>query len=347
MPQRVLISGAQGFVGRYLVAHWLATHSDTTLVGIGRSPRSISQFTHAAHWGARPVRAPLPEALLSAADDSRYRYVMLDVLHAEALQALMREFRPEIVVHLVAALRDDPPEELFRKNVLGTIALLEGIASAGVGQARVVLGSSAAVYGDVAAEMLPIQEDMPRAPVDLYGVSKLAAEEAARVLSRRHGLLTIGARIFNPLGPGEDERHLGGSLGRQAAAIEAGELPPVFHVGPLDSTRDFIDVRDVARALELLSHHGVPGTVYNVATGKETRAETLLQIMLRLADLPDGTRVERQSPRPLDVPRHVADITRLGALGFEVTYPLEKSVKDILDYYRVQVRRAAADNYAV
>ena len=127
-------------------------------------------------------------------------------------------------------------------------------------------------------------------------MSKLAAEEAARVLTHRHGLLTIGARIFNPLGPGEDERHLGGWLGRQATAIEAGMLPPVLHVGPLDSTRDFVDVRDVARGLELLAHRGVPGTMYNVATGNETRAEKLLEVTLRLADLPDEIHVE-QLPR--------------------------------------------------
>ena len=169
MPERVLITGAQGFVGRYFLAHWLATYPDTTVVGIGRSRRFDRHFTHSLQWGARALQAPLPEELRAAAGDGRYRYVSLDIFQAEALQALLHEFRPEIVVHLVAALRGDPPEELFRKNVLGTVALLDGVASASAGQPRVVLGSSGAVYGCVAPELLPIREDAQRAPWTFMG----------------------------------------------------------------------------------------------------------------------------------------------------------------------------------
>jgi GDP-4-dehydro-6-deoxy-D-mannose reductase len=254
----------------------------------------------------------------------------------------MHDFRPQVVVHLAAALRDEPPERLLQTNVLGTVALLEAVAAANLQTARVVLGSSGAVYGSQAAEMLPLREKAPRMPIDLYGVSKVTAEEAARVLARPLRLAPIKARIFNPLGPGEDERHLGGWLGSQVAAIEAGELPPIVAVGPLDTTRDFVDVRDVAQALELLAHRGTPGEVYNVASGTETCCESILELMLSHSRLAGRFRIERKPGRPADVPRQVADITRLRRLGFQVRHPLAESIGDIVNYYRVCVRQAVS-----
>jgi GDP-4-dehydro-6-deoxy-D-mannose reductase len=342
MPERVLITGAQGFVGRYLVAHWLAAFPGATVLGVGRSPRRDDHFTHAVTWGTARVRAPLPPPLRPPTDTARYDYAALDVTQEDAVRALVRDFRPNVVVHLAAALRDDPPEHLFRTNVLGTVALLEAVATADVGAPRLVLGGSGAVYGSAAPEALPLREEAPRVPVDLYGVSKLAAEEATRVVARRHGLAPIGARIFNPLGPGEDERHLGGRLASQVAAIEAGELPPAVAVGPLDTTRDFVDVRDVAQALELLAHRGTPGEVYNVASGTETRCEAILQLFLGRDCLGERVRVERRPGRPADVPRHFADVGRLRALGFRCRHPLAESVADVLQYYRDWVRPAAA-----
>jgi GDP-4-dehydro-6-deoxy-D-mannose reductase len=173
-------------------------------------------------------------------------------------------------------------------------------------------------------------------------VSKLAEEEAARVLARRHQLPLMIARIFNPVGPGEDERHLCGRLAAQVAAIEAGVVEPSVRVGPLESTRDFVDVRDVAQALFLLAHVRSPGAIYNVASGVETPTESVLTILIGLAGLDDRIKVDRQAGRPGDIPRHFAEIARLNQLGFRPRHALGGSLRDLLDYYRNEVAQAVA-----
>jgi GDP-4-dehydro-6-deoxy-D-mannose reductase len=287
------------------------------------------------------LEAPVPDALRPALREGRYQYAVSDLLDRASLEALLRAFRPELIIHLAAALRDDPADVLFRTNVEGTVSLLEAICGSGIETPRFVLGSSGAVYGSAANEALPLREGGARVPIDLYGVSKLAMEEAARVVASRSGIALIVARLFNPIGPGGDERHLTGWLAAQVAAIEAGVLPPVVRVGPLDTTRDFLDVRDTAAALGRLAQEGRVGGVYNVASGEETPTRTILQTVLRLTSMAARIRVVEGPRRQADVPRHFADVTALDGLGFHPGYSQEDSISDLLNYYRGEVRRAA------
>ena len=148
---------------------------------------------------------------------------------------------------------------------------------------------------------------------------------------------SYGGAIFNPVGPGQDERHLCGWLGRQVAAIAVGAQPPTFSVGPLHTTRDFIDVRDVASALQLLATKGAPGRVYNVASGEETSGEAILNIFVALAGLTARITIERRRARPSDIGRLHADISSLLALGYHSRYDLRKSLADVLSYYQTYV----------
>ena len=147
MTTRVLITGAQGFCGRYLVAEWLAHDPHAEVVGLGRSPRLDDAFTHEVRWGHRSVRAPLPPALARAARDPRYRYVPLDLHDRPGVTRLLQELRPTHVVHLAAALRDEPAARLLDANVGVLEALLEALAGAAVDVQRVVLGSSGGAPG--------------------------------------------------------------------------------------------------------------------------------------------------------------------------------------------------------
>jgi GDP-4-dehydro-6-deoxy-D-mannose reductase len=293
-------------------------------------------------WGAGRLEAPVPDTLRPALRAGRYQYAACDLRDRDALEGLLQSFRPEIVIHLAAALRDDPSDVLFRTNVEGTLSLLEAIAGSGIEPPRLLLGSSGAVYGSAANESLPLREDAARIPVDLYAVSKLAMEEAARVATSQSGTLPIVARLFNPIGPGGDERHLTSWLAAQVAAIEAGVLPPVVRVGPLDTTRDFLDIRDMATALERLAREGRPGGIYNVASGAETPTRSILRTMLGFTSMAAEIRVFEGPRRPADVPRHFADATALRSLEFHPSYDLAASIRDLLNYYREEVSRAAA-----
>jgi GDP-4-dehydro-6-deoxy-D-mannose reductase len=336
--RRVLVTGAQGFCGRWTVARLLRADPGVEVLGLGRSREMPDRFSHRVHWGDVPIEAPLPSPLRSAIADARYRYVAVDLLDVDRVNAVLRAFRPAVVVHLAAALRDDPPPDLFRSNVAATRTLYEAIARAGGRPPTVVLGSSGSIYGEPPATALPVDETRAPAPSDPYAESKAAAEQAAAILAHRHGIPTVVARIFNVVGPGQDERHVCGWLARQVAEIAAGMAEPRLTVGRLDTTRDFIDVRDVARALHLLAEHGLAGETYNVASGIEMRIGRVLCMILDLGKLAGSVGLEERPARSADPGRMVADVRRLGALGFACEYPLARSLQDLLHYYGSTVR---------
>jgi GDP-4-dehydro-6-deoxy-D-mannose reductase len=148
------------------------------------------------------------------------------------------------------------------------------------------------------------------------------------------------ARIFNVVGPGQDERHLCGWLARQMVAISLGGESGLV-VGPLDTTRDFIDVRDLAVALRAIALKGMPGWTYNVASGVETPTRQVFSELLALAGLPSDTPVISRAARPVDCLRSFADVRRLHALGYEPSFDLHRSLSDVLGYYAITV--AASD----
>jgi GDP-4-dehydro-6-deoxy-D-mannose reductase len=335
MSARILITGAQGFVGRYAAAGWLRSDPAAVIVGIGRSRQLLRSFTHRIEWAGARRRAPLPQELRPTLADERYRYLRLDLRDRPELVELLRHFGPTVVLHLAGALRDEPTRRLLSANVLGTESLFEAIAEAGI-TPLVVLGSTGSLYGHVPAERLPIVEEEPPSPGDPYSISKDAGERIARLLATRHSIPTMYARIFNVVGPGQDERHLCGWLARQMVAISLGSQSSLV-VGPLDTTRDFIDVRDLAMALRALATDGTPGGIYNVASGVETLTEKVFTELLMLAGLPLDTAVVPRAGRPVDCPRSFADVRRLRALGYEPCFDLHRSLSDVLDYYAVSV----------
>jgi 3-dehydroquinate synthase len=341
MNSRILVTGAQGFLGRYLIAHLLQSDPDCEILGVGRSPQLEDGFTHSVQWGRSLVRAPLPRELREAFECPRYHYVSLDIGRQPELTGLLGEFRPNRIFHLASGLRDAPPDHLFRTNVEGAISLIEAIREAGIDAPNLIMGSTGFLYGQIAPGELPIHENTPCAPIDLYGVSKLASENASRILCRRYGIPTIWVRIFNLVGPGQEERHFCGKLTSQTAAIAAGLLPRVIEVEPLTATRDFLDVRDAARALELLGRKATAGRTYNLASGIESPVNDVFHTILRHAGLNGNVEIELKAARPADIPRYFADITRLQALGFTPAYTLDRSLVDLLEYYQGSVAAAA------
>lgn len=325
---RYLITGAQGFVGRFLCSLILRTDPDATIVGIGRSaPRTT--FTHEITWQGRRRAAPLT-ADLRELDRARYRYLACDLRTGVDLDRVVADSAPDAVIHLAAALRDDAAGELVRSNVDATQALIRSLAGLSL-HPRLIVGSSGSVYG--APTRLPVSEDQRCAPVEPYAMSKLAAELVGTVLAADAAIPTIIARIFNIAGPGQDERHVCGRFAAQAAAIAYGDAEPIFEIGDLRPTRDFIDVRDVARALVVLVHDGTPGETYNVASGVETAIADVLALTLETANLSRTVTTVGGYERAADISRAYADITKLQQCGFEPAFPLRATIADLLAYY--------------
>ncbi|REK09980.1 MAG: NAD-dependent epimerase/dehydratase family protein [Planctomycetota bacterium] len=328
-----LITGAQGFLGRYLVAHLLEHEPDCRIVGLGRSPRNDESFTHQILLGQQNTPAPLTDALRAVAGDERYSYVQADLSQMAQMVGTLRDVRPGVIFHLASALRDDPVDILFQTNVVGSVRLLEAVAAAQLGDPKVVLASSGGVYGIPLPDSLPLDEQAVCRPNDYYSISKLSSEQATALIAKHSRIPTVTGRIFNVVGPGQDERHVCGRIISQLAAIGSGATSAV-RIGALETTRDFIDVRDVAAALACLSRHGAKGETYNVASGQETSIQQVLDLSLDVADLADRVEVHHLPGRPADIPRHFGSNERLGQLGFELQYSLRQSLADILGYYR-------------
>lgn len=249
-----------------------------------------------------------------------------DVTDPQAMRRLVAEVRPTHVFHL-AGVREGELDELLRINVWGTVNLLAAVA-AEAPAARVLVAGSAAEYGETTRE--PVGEDHPLQPVTDYGVAKAAQELAAAAVAARRGLHLTRVRLFNVLGPGEPTSFVASAIAGRIAAIQAGTARPPLRTGDLSTRRDFVDVRDVARALRLAAARGDAGAVYNVCSGTATPIGRLVEELLAVAglDIPVDPTPE---PAVLNVRGQAgtADLLR-AATGWEPEHSLRDSLADVL-----------------
>jgi GDP-4-dehydro-6-deoxy-D-mannose reductase len=249
-----------------------------------------------------------------------------DVTDPQAMRRLVAEVRPTHVFHL-AGIRDGELDELLRINVCGTVNVLEAVAAAAPA-ARVLVAGSAAEYGETTRE--PVGEDHPLQPVTDYGVAKTAQELAAAAVAARRGLHLTRVRLFNLLGPGEPTSFVASAIAGRIAAIQAGTARPPLRTGDLSTRRDFVDVRDVARALRFAATRGDAGAVYNVCSGRATPIRRLVEELLAVAGL-DIAVESNPEPAVLNVRGHAGSAERLrAATGWEPKRSLRDSLADVL-----------------
>jgi GDP-4-dehydro-6-deoxy-D-mannose reductase len=249
-----------------------------------------------------------------------------DVTDPGAMRRLLAEARPTHVFHL-AGIRDGELDELLRINVWGTVNVLEAVA-AEAPAARVLVVGSAAEYGETTHE--PVGEHHPLHPVTDYGVAKTAQELAAAAVAARRRLHLTRVRLFNVLGPGEPTSFVASAIAGRIAAIQAGTESPPLRTGDLSTRRDFVDVRDVARALRLAATHGETGAVYNVCSGTATPIRRLVEELLALAglDIPVDSTPEAAV---LNIRGHAGSGDRLrAATGWEPERSIRDSLADVL-----------------
>ncbi|CAN5828650.1 GDP-mannose 4,6-dehydratase [soil metagenome] len=245
-----IVTGTSGFLGRHLL---------DALLEQGPEAPAVSAI------GRRRPTAPIP-------------FHKADLEDLESLNQALCTIRPDVVLHLAGRTPPADPQSLYRANLFGTLNLLEALRRLDR-PVRVVLAGSAAEFGPVEPEHLPVVEAHPCRPTTPYGLSKYLATCAA--LASRPPLEAVVGRIFNPIGPGMPS---GQVFGRFAAELARPGLDPLrLSVGDLDARRDFIDARDVASALIALARSGRPGRVYNIGNGHSQRVGEGLNHLIRLS----------------------------------------------------------------
>jgi GDP-4-dehydro-6-deoxy-D-mannose reductase len=273
---------------------------------------------------------------LAASGDEVVASESIDVTEPVGLGQAMAEARPDAVYHLAAQSSVGSSWSgqalTFEVNATGTLHVLEA-AQACSPRPRVLLVSSAEVYGAVRAGELPVKETAPFRPITPYAASKAAAELLGLQAFLGAGLDVVRARPFNHTGPGQLSRFVIPALAQQvAAAAKSGEK--VLQTGNLHVLRDVTDVRDVVRAYRLLVQSGVAGEAYNVCRGVSVSVADLAQRLVAIAGLDLEVQVDPARVRPVDVPEMRGDPARIQALGWRAGISLDQTLADVFEYWQ-------------
>ena len=320
-----LVTGAAGFAG----SHLLDLLSDSA-IRLKPDPTTADP-TRLVGW-YRPGGTTPPT------HGSTVTWDAIDLLDRSSVVDALARLRPATVYHCAGAAHVgqawEQTEATLAINVRGTHHLIDGLSQAGT-ETRVLIPGSALVYRP-ASEALT--EDHPLAPASPYGVSKLAQELLAGHTAGSGVQISI-ARAFNHFGPRQDPLFSTSGFARQIASIEAGRQPPEISVGNLDARRDLTDVRDTVRAYRTIAERGEPGRAYNVCSGRALAIREVLDLLVARARVPIRVHVDPARFRPNDVPLLLGDPTRLrDELGWAPIIPVERTLDDILQYWRQEVR---------
>jgi GDP-4-dehydro-6-deoxy-D-mannose reductase len=297
---RVLVTGADGFVGRWTVDELREAGHEV----IGTPPRNE-----------------------------------LDIVDVEAIRSFVADVSPDAIVHLAGlafgpdASRD--PLHAERVNVMGTANVLNALTASIRLPVAVVVAGSADVYGNPDPHALPLRESASTRPSTDYGRSKLRQEATALAIGRESRIPLVATRSFNHTGPGQRAEFVAPALARRIVAAAADGRPDI-PVGNLDVRRDVSDVRDVARAyrliLESLASGGMrSGIVVNVASGRSVSVREIVAMLSDIAGCAVTPRVDPALVRDDDPPEVVGDATLLRELtGWEPRIPLRRTLEDLV-----------------
>jgi GDP-4-dehydro-6-deoxy-D-mannose reductase len=277
---RIFITGATGFAGSHLVEALLAQEHE------------LFALTHPA-----TSHQALPEHPLLHSIEG-------DLLDLDSLKTAVQQAQPDTVYHLAGQAYPDRswqnPALTIAINTGGTANLLEAVIA--YGRPRVVVVTSAEIYGYVSEEDLPLTENTWPQPRHPYGVSKYAAGQLTAVYARRYDLPVVEARPFNHIGPRQALGFVVPDFASQLAAIKLGQQPPVMSVGNLEARRDFTDVRDVVRAYQSLAEKGKPGEEYLICSGQAVSIHYLLNALIEASETAVEVMYDPERMRPSDTP---------------------------------------------
>ena len=286
---RVLLTGANGFTGKYVRAELEAAGYEVigALVGAARGPHEVT----------------------------------LDITSPDNCRRVMERLRPDYLIHLAAIsfVAHADADAFYRVNVIGTINLLQAIADAGVTPRRVIIASSANVYGNATAGV--ITETQPPQPVNHYAVSKLAMEYMVRTWNDR--LPIVISRPFNYTGVGQEPHFLVPKIVSHFV-----KQAPMIELGNLDVERDFSDVRLVARAYRGLLEAECAGETVNICSGRPYSLRAIIGHMQEIAGYEIDVRVNPAFVRQSEVKTLVGSPDKLRALVAGLApIPLEETLR--------------------
>ncbi len=326
---RALITGISGMVGSHL-ADFLLEKTDWDLYGTCRWRSPLDN-----------VQQLLPRA--NAKD--RLWFLYADLRDYISLQNAVEEARPDYVFHLAAqsypTTSFTAPIDTYDTNIQGTARLLEALRKCRSIDPVIHVCASSEVYGRVPKERVPISEECSFHPASPYAISKVGTDLVGRFHAEAYGQKVMTTRMFTHTGPRRGDVFAESSFAKQIAMIESGQIPPVLKVGNLESLRTWSDVRDAIRAYYMLvTVNPQTGAYYNIGGSHScTIGEMLKHLLSKSARKDIEVQVDPARLRPIDADLQVPDTRKFQAhTGWRPEIPFEKTMQDLLDYWRGRVR---------
>jgi GDP-4-dehydro-6-deoxy-D-mannose reductase len=317
----VMITGAGGFIGRYLAR--LSANAGCSVLGL-----DVSE----------------PDEVVPGET-----FEICDVREEASISRLLSTFRPDRIFHLAAQSYPTvslvKPRETMDINVGGTVNLFECVRSCGITPV-VVVACSSAEYGLVATADLPTRETHPLRPLHPYGVSKVAQDLLAAQYFVNYTIAAVRVRIFNCTGPGKIG-DVCSDLTRRAVEIELGMRSPRLKVGNVTSRRAIIDVRDMVRALWLSSECCEAGEAYNVGASRIYSVQEVIDTIRVYSETDFTVEQDPALMRGCDEPVIAGDTSKFRSrTGWTPEVDLVGTVRDMLDWWRNRLAAASASHFS-
>lgn len=300
---KALITGSEGFVGKYLRAELEAHGYDVTGLDLAPGEKTVA----------------------------------VNLLEAEKVDALLEEMQPEVIFHLAGqanvGLSWKKPAMTMEINLVAAVNLMEAARKYCPDCAIVLVGSSDE-YGNLKEKGQLVSEETPLQPMTPYAISKIAQEQTGQAYAKAYGMKICMTRSFNHGGAGQKPGFMIPDFAQGIVKAERGEADAVC-VGNLSSKRDFTHVKDIVRAYRLIAEKGKAGEIYNVGSGKTYSAQEVLDRLIAMAKVPVAVKQDPARMRPSDTPVICCDHSKLTRdTGWEPEIPLDEILKDTLEYYR-------------
>ena len=323
--KKYLITGSSGFVGRSFLEHLNNVHGNTAVVGIDIVEPSIDfkSFTNVD-----------------------FIFKQIDLRDKDRLCKVIYDFAPDYILHLASYSSVTgswkSPGASFQNNVNTFLNLVEAIRSVGL-KCRLISVGTSEEYGKVDIKDLPLSEDHLLNPSSPFGIARFSQELVAKLYAEVYGLDIIMTRSFNHIGAGMNHENSVASFARQLVEIRQTRLHELLVTGDIGIVRDFIDVRDVTRAYDMLFVNGRKGQIYNVCSGCGISLHNIIQIMCEILGLEITVKENRKLLRPKDNPVIIGNNNKIKTeINWTNEVPIEFSISDLLEYYQ-RLKKTSAD----
>ena len=305
---KALITGVDGFVGKYLSEYLLKQKYEVYGTTISEKYKN-----------------------------EKIKIYKMNLLDEKEVNKVIKMIKPDKIFHLAGqsavGLSWEKPVLTVNINVNGTLNLLEAVRNYSKDSKMLIVGSSDQ-YGPIKPEECPIKESKIQNPQSPYGVSKKAQEEMCKLYVNAYHTNIIMVRAFNHIGAGQSTNFVVADFASKIAQIEKGS-EPVLKVGNLESFRDFTDVRDIVRGYSLLLEKGKIGEIYNIGSGKEVKVSEILKKLVSMSKKEIKIEIDPNKFRPVDVPLVVCDNSKIKKdTGWETEFLINDTLEEVLEYWR-------------